>query len=614
MSQSLSRLLASFQHQSQEFLEALRTFSGNSALNQQAEEQTERFRDEWESIVQNGGFTLPTIAFVGPFNAGKSFLVRALIDHPEVDHYLSVGTADQQATRRFIWIGNETPSRTLDPELEQHWKLSREDMADLGVSEGYLLLDTPGSGDHHQQNQQLAELALSNSQLKVLVIPQSKSREASYLQYIHKGDGSVILPVINRCRFGENPEQEKQELQENILKRLHQHAPNSDILAPLFIPDLDFKDTDSTFGPQQIRSELAHALQQALADPQRLRLSLRTQLQASYQRYLHTLRNTLSPLLTSGLTESLHELKQQEQHLPAQILHLLQDNPQQIRLVIKRQLRADLLERVPLWAFPFRTFTGILSFTTGLWDRLTLSAMGSLPSLVTTGYQTVKNQREETRATDFLHHQLKQRMTSRVRESLRPLLARFRDQVQQMTRHQISDTTSSNQEIDFDIHGIDPLADQWLQDIQATTYKHRWRWGFGLFPLLATLVFLFMIGAPLLHVYGQYLPAALQSFQWEHPQIAQLHYPVLSFGFWGSTLLLSAIPVFLLSMLAVCFALRNKRIQRIEKELRQRFQNLLNHPHLNFDIQLKDSQISAARKVFTIFHQEESSQEIRSGD
>lgn len=601
MHHSLSILFDSYQQNSEDLRKAFHTFLGTSPIVERVNEQTDDFQEEWRAILENGGFQLPTIAFVGPFNAGKSFLIRCLIHHPEADRHLSVGNSDHQATERFLWIGNESPSRSLDPQQEQHWKLSPQEMADLGIAEGYMLLDTPGSGDFHQHNQQLAELALSSAQLKVLVISHSKSREEGYLEYIQQGDGSLILPVINRCRFGEHPEQEQAELTEKILQRLQLYTPHSEILPPLFLPDLDFKHSSQSFDYEDIRLALTTALQQALADPQRLKFSLRDQLKASYQRYLHTLQQTLSPVLTSRLSGLLSELQQEEQQLPAKAIRQLQEDPRQIRLVIKRQLRGDLLERIPLWAFPYRTFTGILALTTGVWDRLTLSAAGSLPSLLTAGFHTLKNQRQEQEASDFLYNQLKQRMSTRIRESLHPLLSRFRDQVEQITRHQVANTTRSTQEIDFDIHGVHELADQWLQDITETTRQYRWRWGLTLLPLLATLVFLFMVGAPLFHVYSQYLPAALQSFQGIHTQAAQLHYPILSLGFWGSTLFLSAIPVFLLSMLTVCLALRKKRIRRIEKELQQKLQHILAHPHLNFEIQLKDPQIQAARKVFRLF-------------
>lgn len=599
MHHSLSTLFDTYQQNSEDLRKAFHTFLGASPIVERVNELTDDFQEEWRTILDNGGFQLPTIAFVGPFNAGKSFLIRCLIQHPEADRHLSIGNSDHQATERFLWIGSESPSRSLDPKREQHWKLSPGEMANLGMAEGYMLLDTPGSGDFHQHNQQLAELALSSAQLKVLVIPHSKSREAGYLEYIQQGDGSLILPVINRCRFGEDPEQEQTELTEKVLERLHHYAPHSEILTPLFLPDLDFKSTSRSFDDEDIRIALTPALQHALADPQRLRLSLRDQLKASYQCYLHTLQQTLSPVLTSRLAGLLDELQQEEQQLPAKAIRQLQEDPQQVRLVIKRQLRGDLLEQIPLWAFPYRTFTGILALTSGAWDRLTLSAAGSLPSLITTGFHSLKNQKQEREASDFLYHQLKQRMASRIRESLHPLLSRFREQVEQITRQQIANTTRSTQEIDFEIHGVHELADQWLQDVTETTRQHRWKWGITLLPLLATLVFLFMVAAPLFHVYSQYLPAALESFQGQHAQAAQLHYPILSFGFWGSTLFLSAIPVFLLSMLSVCLALRKKRIQHIEKELQQKLQHILSHPHLNFEIQLKDPQIQAARTVLT---------------
>jgi len=589
MKAELQRIVAAAEAEGQQFVQQARLVFGQHALVQDLEARFSEARIDWERTAHHGGVNLPTIAFLGSLNSGKSWLAQQLLTDPELARRVfpdGVGTR----TDRICWAGPERPSG-LFAGKEGFVFLRPNQMQDMGVV--YQILDTPGVGDVHRESSTLALHALATARLKVLVVREDHLRAEDYQQFIEAADGSIILPVINFCHPS-GLDARQQQMQEELLDKLRAVAPQATILQPVCLVDFEKAEGDSGEVASVEGEKFSGSLREVLTNAQaKLGIGAVRQLKISIERFRLARSESISPLL-EPLAAPLKDFEDAERQLPEKALDYLLEDESKLRILLRAQLRGLLLENLPQIAFPFRSICGLLIVTAGAWDRLILGAVGSLPSLFLSGAAAVRNIGSTFAAVTPLRDEVKSYLTPLVQQTIREPLENL---IRHLPKSETSDTPEGTPgEAGLEITGIEDLVGKWKEE----TRRAAGRLQIGLGPVrttycLATGIFWFLFAAPLVHTYGQYIPAAWNSWRGIWSPEALAAYPAAPSGFWFTALILAVLPVFLLSLLLVSSALSKRRVDRAANFLREAMKSLLQTRQIPFSVHVRNPRITALR-------------------
>ena len=155
--------------------------------------EADRYARDADAIRSRRGVDVATIAFVGPTGHGKTGLLRLLLDAYEVRARLPSGVRGAERTERVVWVGPSRPN-DLDPDHEDHVPCAAGALVDLGRP--YAVVDTPGFSNRSGDLAQLAEDALSDAQLHVLVVRRDQIERADVLAQPDRSAGAVVLPIV----------------------------------------------------------------------------------------------------------------------------------------------------------------------------------------------------------------------------------------------------------------------------------------------------------------------------------------------------------------------------------------------------------------------------------
>ncbi len=572
-------------------LNAAEVISGpDGALYLTLAQQTEIAREEWRQIASNRGVSQVTIAMVGEANSGKSYLASLLIRHPDAAARLRPGLGAGERSERLLWIGPQAPHDLATP-WESHWRVGPEELEPLGCP--YLLLDSPGTGDGSPELTRLARAALSSARLKVLVVTSERLGSEGYRDALARSDGSRILPAIHlSAKESQEPESVDPGRFTKWVEELRRRWPRAEILEPVLLPEIDAL-KDRAAAEAEVRQRLVDALRSALADFDPTRSSVQ-ELEAAWERYRSALAAPLEDLLSPAVRRRHQQLVQALGALPeAVVAHLLRDGAE-IRALLRHCLRQSLMEGLPAWSFPFRSFVGLFCLTTGAWDRLFFGLGGSLPSLVMSGMRAVRNEREERAARESVGPAMKARLETVVNATL---LDPVRD-LQTALERECGQEPTPVHEVGFDLHGGEQLLTRWEESLRETVEGHRLSHPFtGAIATFATLLFGFLIGAPLVHAYGQYTPAAFSS--WSGHWGAFTIYPIMKFDFWAMALFLSFLPIAVLALLVVSLAVSRSRVKVCEAKWTQAWHERARDGGLGLEITLRDGRLEALRTLIS---------------
>jgi len=583
------------EQKARDLLESAAVVVGDGEIYRDCERLVQDYHATLRRLASQQTVNSLTIAFVGPLNAGKTFLARMLVRQEAALEKLPSGEGTAERTQLLTWIGPDRPP-TLDPKIERHVAVPAESLEDLGPR--YLLIDTPGSGDRDRGLTELARRALTTAKLKVLVLPSHQRRAESWQHYLQEGDGSLVLPVI-RLSAGESKDPEAsapgilQEWQTH-LSQAQKAMPRLTLLQPMALPDIEVSN-DPREAENRLRERLVRALRAAVNSPEMAGLSPIPQMLASEERFEAELRALLEPSLEK-LTGPHQKLREATKRLPiAAVDYLLRDG-RRLRALLRSELRQDLMERMSPLAFPFRPLTGMLCFTTGAWDRLILAGTGSLPSMLMTGVSAVRNIREQNEAAKTLRDELKEGLETLVRNTVGPAFSQFQASVEHFANAKVV-----HESIEYEVHGADAFREVWQTEKELVIQKNRTgSLAAGFLALLGMAAFWFLLGAPLLHLYGQYVAAAWQSWQGDWSSTALTVYPALGAGFWLTALLLALAPSFVLALILVAGALSNRRVRRCENRLREEMQRLMEQGEIPFSIEITAPLLKAADRLMQL--------------
>lgn len=590
--QDVNRLLSIFRDRARQIASDVgMLFGSDSSPAESVQNLSERHIRHWETLCGNRGVSLPVFAFVGPRGAGKTALAQLLVCGE--GNSLQGG---ETSKGKLQWIG-PTPPAAIEPEIEQFLRVRREDLFDLGRP--YLILDTPGFGKQSPRLKEVIHRAFASTRFKVLVVDSHKIRAQQWQEEMSIGDGSIVLPVIHMdptttTEHRTNPASVGKTLGAQVHEGLKQHMSGSTLLDPVILPDFDTKgDLDAL---RESKSLLTDALRQMLEKVGTEGSDRSSELEASWPIFVSALREIIDPLITERVREQHALLDQVLKSMPRLVVNEMLEDDRGLTALIRLDLRASLMERVPTWAVPFRAAAGLLCLTTGVWDRLVLGMAGSLPSTLITLYGAVRGRKEERNAEE-LH---REKVNGTIERIVRGHLYKpFGDFKAALAKNVEDDAFENETRCDFKIHGISPLAASWQQALREATRidPGKGRGWLIAAALLATFVFWFLISGPLVHSYGQYIPAVFRSLfgAWDDGQLST--YPAMGGGFWLTAVVLSIIPVFIIAMLVVSRSLSRAKTSACLLTFRKTMDDEIQKGAILLDVEVLDPKINAYQRL-----------------
>jgi GTPase SAR1 family protein len=527
------------------------------------------FRHECDAIHENRGLTSVTIAFVGPKNAGKTTLISLLLASDTVRASLNIGTAAKNATARPTWIASEKPP-DLKRSVEDFIPCSENEFVPLGVA--YAILDVPGLDENRSERSHLAIRALDHAQVKVLVIERSQLATQHWQSYLAKTDGAVIVPVITHTPRADDPYNALNANDRTQFEAaLKLSLPTSWILPTIVMTDYDLEGAERTVILEQTRAALCARLRDAvnqrpiekLAEPQiTVRFSrFRKAIAALAAQHLPATALTLAPIED--------ELRQ----LPASAVSTLLGSDLLLSANIRGTLRSTLLNRTPVFVFPWRLSLAVSNLVHGATDRLPLALLGSPPSMLVTAWAAAKNLRDRRQFAEDMDSGLRRRVEAVLKDKLsRRLTDLERNLANDLNTSQAS--VHTRDKCSVRLVGLESLQ------TQSTELFHRVMneaapsslvaWLLG---VLGFAMFWSVLGQPLAGLYVDFFRAAEATLTRSASTVQA--FPSGTGSMLATSALLALLPMSLLLLLSLTWLTRKSRVERCISLVRSGHQKLI---------------------------------------
>jgi hypothetical protein len=102
---------------------------------------------------------------------------------------------------------------------------------------------------------------------------------------------------------------------------------------------------------------------------------------------------------------------------------------------------------------------------------------------------------------------------------------------------------------------------------------------------------------PLVHIYGEYVPAVFGSWRGEWNEAHLRAYPAMGGAFWLTAVILSGIPAFLLALLLVASRLAATRVKRCRELLSKAMLSQVKAGKIGLRIDMEEPKMLAARDL-----------------
>lgn len=559
---------------------------------------TSELRRDCERLRDSQSADITTISIVGRVGEGKSWLARAMLsDDPAYDQTRAMLPSGQNAddrTHELIWIGAKQPFAAMN-HGERFVKVPDNALLDLGAP--YALADSPGYSDHDPTLGALSSVALSSSPVKLLATSVSQIRDGSLAQFVASMNGSIIVPVIRFRPGNDQPSPAKDTVNDcqKEIDRWEELAPSSRIYPAIFLPD------GGLVGDQKAReiarNHLADTLTKLLSESSALYQSLDIQLN---ERITFTQRELAAELgdFRARLGAPVDRLEQLTTSFPDIVEHGLVGEEALLRAAMRSRFRGDALERTSMLFFPFRSLLGILGLTLGAWDKVIFAAFGSVPSLIMSAVQSVKNVRETGRL-ESASSRLTDRTETLLRDAYAEDLRTFGDALASTTNQ--SKHTDDSVAGNISVQGIAALENESHEMITETVRTRRLSSVFlWLGGLIATLAFWGLLLGPLVSLYSAYF-AGLHGIQ-ESVAGEWQRFPMPPASLWITSLLLSLAPVFALAMITMYLVSAPWRVASAAGHIRQSIADAIHQRISNgkLRIEISNPRLEAARFLLSL--------------
>ena len=510
------------------------------------------------------------VAIVGATGQGKSWLMRQFVKSPTVASAIRSGNNADEATEQITWVGSNPPAN-LDVRFEQYLHCSSDHMFSLDAP--YLLVDSPGVTDNRQDVAETARLALSMASVLLMVVRRDQLRSYAVDLLASASEGSLVVPVINAVNADNGSLQTDSEA---FVARIRRAAPRSQVTAAVHIADFETGSRQESVVGGEATTAIYQSLMGQLAHGDSIGRVVH-RLAAMDSKFRNALHASLGDQLPS-LFNAVQHLNEEAKLLPQEIAASLVGGGPALRAAIRSRLRASLLtDTSGIW-FPYRTILGVLSLTSGAWDRVVLSLAGSLPSLIGAAYTGVRNMTQSSAIANDMRDGIRKRSAAAVADRLGPLASRFRAEIHRLSNHEaastIDDSLSSHDSGRLRtqpafLAGLDSLQEQSQQifdsEIDRAAASRNLATVCG---LVGTLLFWSLMAAPIVTLYRSYIQASLTSLVEFTGDLNQFPRPDLATVL--TSFVLSALPTAIFSMLVLSWVQGLRRVSVTEQSIRDR--------------------------------------------
>ena len=353
-----------------------RTWPGHGSVVQACRQ----FRQSCEQLATNRGLPEITIAFVGPKKAGKSTLAGLLIQSEDKRPRIKTGRSAEASTTKPMWISAHPPT-LLDTANEEFIPCHESEFVPLGFQ--YSILDVPGFDEGHAVRALAALRALNNAVVKVLVVDRRALDSHESIKYLGCAQGATVVPVINLIRDDEH-DGDLAAFEDELRRNL---TPTR-VLGRVEVRDYVVTgDRDGTLAAAS--QALAERLGEAVAG-QSIETLAEPQLEENLRRFTREI-SALAREHLPGSRDPFLELAAALQKMPVQAVEELLGTDRLVSANVRTRIRSLLLERTPIFVFPWRLALSIANLIHGATDRLPLALLGSPVSMLTTAWAAVKN-------------------------------------------------------------------------------------------------------------------------------------------------------------------------------------------------------------------------------
>jgi len=575
-------------------VEAASMLFGMSELAQKVRAATEAMRNDCTQLETNRGLKALSIGLLGPKNHGKSALARLLVSGAAERERIQSGLLRGNATRKLLWLGAAAPV-SLDTAHEEFLRAELED-----IGRPFVLIDVPGFSDEDAGARQCAKDALSSCQLKALIVERSQLEAEDIQLHLALADGATVLPFVRIKLPPGETEADKEAMGDiqRFLASLRAAAPLANILPVTVLPDFD------TFGPggeDVSRQRVIAALRLAAENVDSPQALVAAQIESRIHRWRRELRELLKEA-RHRLEPTLATLAEEERQLPERVLSGFIGSSELLEAGARIRLRCALMAQLSPIYFPFRPLVALLAFTGGAWDRLIIAMAGSVPSLALVFFTVARNVRDLRRMRSEASDGLERRVLATLRECIQPAVHDFWRAVQAMASK--ADTSAAPPSVAAPNVRLSGLAElqqasaQWFDEAIADCKAKAS--GLRLFAFVGTAVFWACMAGPLVSLYRQFFTAEEGAFG--AAASTWTAFPVPSGSMLLTSLLLSLIPMLIIGLICVNWAVTASRTELCAKRIRERHESEIKAQREDGRLRLEigDAAMEAARFLISL--------------
>jgi len=548
---------------------------GDSSVGRAVRQLCDSHAEVRRSITTDRASGAMVVAIVGATGQGKSWLMQQFIKSGNVVAAIRSGNNLDEATERLVWVG-PIPPANLNIRYEQYLHCPSDQMHSLRVP--YLLVDSPGATDSRRDVAETAKLALSMASVLILVVRRDQLRSHTVDMLAAASEGSLVVPVINA--IGEVNDTVRADT-EAFVARIRRAAPLSQVTTAVYIEDFEKgKHGESTVGQEAVLA-IDKSLSAELAQGESLGRTVHrlAALDARFRQAIHTSLHNQLP----GLSLAVQRLHEEAKVLPEEIAESLVGGGPSLQAAIRSRLRSSLLvETSAIW-FPYRTILGLLSLTSGAWDRVVLSLAGSLPSLISAAYTGVQNFNQSGSSANDIREGISRRSSAAVADRLGPLATRFRAEIHRLSHNEPTsighhstgghEYSQSRPQLAY-LAGIDSLQEQSQQIVDSEIARGSVsQLTANLLAFMGTAMFWALMSGPIVALYRGYIAASYTSLRDFADNLGE--FPKVEFAMMFTSVVLSVLPMAIFTMFVLSWVQGRRRVESMEQAIRDRHRNAI---------------------------------------
>jgi hypothetical protein len=544
--------------------ESTQAVFGVSPITKQVEDACRRFDRDVSNIESSRGIDSLLVAIVGAKGQGKTWVARQFVREESIRAKLKSGDLVDDATTRLVWVGPAAPEM-LDPSVEIYHPCSSDELIQLG--QPYVLLDTPGITDADHRAAKLAKEALSLAPIKLLVIARDQIRAAANMMLASQIDGSLCIPVVSSVEPEEIEEGKAiGDLAEDLRSLRDQlvlMAPRAEIGREILVPDFEIADNEGAVSQLFIGAVLDRFSDMGITAAE-LGSARDRRLFAANRRFREQVAELIGDELPQ-LADAVDQLHRETENLPDRVIDALLGSESILETGVRMRLRARLVGDTPLIWFPYRTVMSTLNLTQGAWDRVMLALAGSVPSLFGALSSLAKNVRDNREVSTELQDGIRKRTQEQVQERLRPLCEHFHRTVLKL-RPRAERTDTGAQPSNVGLAGIEELQTRSQKIFDESLERNGTPfWVLQVYALIGVVLFWGFMAGPIVLIYSEYFWASYSALSGGDASLQTFPHPTPSLLF--TSLFLSMLPLAIYCMLVLTWALSNRRVRRVAKEI-----------------------------------------------